>query len=253
MKETAGFSSFMPLDIFQGLLLFLAVSIINFGGVIMGNERISAKKVVLYGLFSALAYIAVFLFRIPVVSFLKYEPKDVVITFAGLIYGPIATILISVVVSFIEMVTISDTGPIGLLMNVLATLAFALPVSMLYKKKRNINSAVFGLVIGIVSMTIVMILWNYIITPFYMKVSRQAVVEMLIPIFLPFNVLKGVINATLVFLLYKPLIEILRKSGFIPKTSEKFEKRGKVTIFNVVSIIILAICITAWIIWRYYQ
>jgi riboflavin transporter FmnP len=65
------------------------------------------------------------LVRIPVVLFLKYEPKDVVITIGGFLLGPMASLIISALVSLIEMFTISDTGPIGCLMNLLSTCSFA--------------------------------------------------------------------------------------------------------------------------------
>ena len=55
----------------------------------------------------AIAYIAVAACRIPVVLFLKYDPKDVIITLGGLIWGPMTSCLLSVIVSLIEMLTIS--------------------------------------------------------------------------------------------------------------------------------------------------
>jgi riboflavin transporter FmnP len=56
-----------------------------------------------------------------------------------------------------------------------------------------------------------MILWNYLITPMYMGVPREAVVEMLVPVFLPFNLIKGGANAALTLLLYKPVIYALKR------------------------------------------
>lgn len=218
------------------------------------SQYFTTKNVVLMGLLCAMAYMSVFIVRIPMVSFLKYEPKDVIVTLGALVLGPLATVMISFVVSLVEMVTISDTGPIGLLMNVLSTVAFALPVALLYKHKKNIKNAVRGLTIGIVLMTLVMILWNYIITPLYLGVPRPVVKDMLVPVFLPFNLLKGIINATLVFLLYKPLVGALRKSSLIPKSGENLNKGNKMAIvFNVLALAVLAVCITIWIIWRINQ
>ena len=56
---------------------------------------------------------------------LSYEPKDVVIAIGGFLYGPLAALGISLVVSFIEMLTISSTGWIGFVMNFLSSAAFA--------------------------------------------------------------------------------------------------------------------------------
>ena len=59
------------------------------------------------------------------------------------------------------------------------------------------------------------LLWNYLIAPIYMGYPREAVAELLVPAFLPFNLLKAGLNAGFTFLLYKPIITALRKAGYI--------------------------------------
>ena len=59
----------------------------------MKDQR--TKQMVTMGMMAALAYIVMVFIRIPVVLFLKYEPKDVIITIGGFIYGPVAAFLIS--------------------------------------------------------------------------------------------------------------------------------------------------------------
>lgn len=73
------------------------------------KKRFDTKKMVLLAMFTAMAYIMMFVVRIPVVAFLKYEPKDVIIAIAGFIYGPVYSVGISFVVSLVEMITVSDT------------------------------------------------------------------------------------------------------------------------------------------------
>ncbi|MBQ8074878.1 MAG: ECF transporter S component, partial [Oscillospiraceae bacterium] len=136
-------------------------------------------------------------------------------------YGPLTSVLISVIVSFIEMLTISTTGPYGFLMNVVSTCAFAAPAAWFYQKNRTQKGAVIGLVIGILTMVAAMLLWNYIITPFYMGVPRETVAGMLMSVFLPFNLVKGGINAALTLLLYKPVVSALRKAGLAKPSSSK--------------------------------
>ena len=176
------------------------------------------KKIAVIGMFCALAYVAMLVIKIPVVMFLDYEPKDVVITLCGMIYGPLSAAAVSVVTSLVEMVTVSDTGVIGLLMNVLSTLAFSCTAAAIYKHKRTMYGAVAGLVIGTVAMTVVMLLWNYIVTPMYMGLPRDQVAAMLVPVFLPFNLLKGFINAALTYLLYRPVVKALGASKLLPES-----------------------------------
>jgi len=93
-----------------------------------------------------------------------------------------------------------------------------------------------------------MLLWNYLITPLYMKCTREQVVELLLPAFLPFNVLKGGLNAAFTFLLYKPVVTALRKSGLVEMGSAKAEskegaKSGKNIGMKLVALVVIAACI----------
>ena len=188
----------------------------------MQNKRTSeVKRLVLLGVFTALAYVAVCLIRIPAVAFLKYEPKDVIIVIGGFILGPLASLIIAAVTALVEMFTISETGIIGCVMNLLSSACYACTASLVYKYRRTLSGALGGLVSGSVAMVIVMLLWNWLITPLYMGVDREAVVGMLLPVFLPFNALKALLNSALVLCLYKPLITALRKTRLVSPPSGK--------------------------------
>lgn len=193
----------------------------------MKNERV--KKVVTLGMLAAFAYIVMVFIKIPVFSFLKYEPKDVVISIGGFIFGPAAAFVIALIVSVIEMFTVSDTGWIGAVMNLVSTCAFACTASMVYRIQRTRKSALSGLMLGVFCMTAMMMLWNYLLTPIYMGYPIEAVVAMLPTVFLPFNLLKGSVNAVVAFFLYKPVVTGLRKAGLVPlREVTRLDNAGKV-------------------------
>ena len=171
----------------------------------MKKQRLfTTRQWVLMAMLSALAYLIMSLVRIPVVLFLKYEPKDVIITVGGFLMGPLASFLISLVVSLVEMVSVSDTGPIGALMNLLSTCTFACTAAVFYKKKHNLKGAVLGLALGSVTMVGTMLLWNWLVTPWYMGQPREVVESLLIPAFLPFNLLKSGLNTACWLPAYSP-------------------------------------------------
>ena len=205
------------------------------------QAHFSIKKLVLLAMLAAVAYLIVSLIRIPVVLFLSYEPKDVIITIGGFLLGPLASFIVSLVVSLLEMVTISQTGPIGGLMNLLSTCSFACTAAFVYKKRHTLSGAVIGLSCGAVAMVTVMLLWNWLITPLYMGVSREAVAGMLVPVFLPFNLLKAGLNSAFVLFLYKPLVTALRKTGLIA-TKPASGGSAKVGIYLLAGVL-LASCI----------
>lgn len=184
------------------------------------------KKMTIIAMLCAMAYVVMLVGRVPVVLFLKYDPKDVVITIGGFLFGPLTSLLVSVIVSFVEMFTASETGIIGLVMNVLSTVCFSCTAAFIYKRKRTLAGAVIGLVTGVVLMTGMMLLWNYFITPLFMEVPRKDVVALLVPAILPFNLLKGGLNAAITMLLYKPIVTAFRKARLIPPAEETARTRS---------------------------
>jgi riboflavin transporter FmnP len=206
------------------------------------KKAMDIKKLTAAAMLCALAYIVMVIGRVPVVLFLSYDPKDVIIALGGLIWGPMISFAVSVVVSFIEMITVSDTAWIGFLMNVISTCSFACTAAFIYKKKRTLSGAVVGLSIGAACAVAVMMLWNYLITPLYMGFPREAVVELLLPAFLPFNLLKAGLNAALTFLLYRPVVSALKSTGLIDKTKSKNAEKRKTNLGLV--ILALAIIVT---------
>ncbi|HCD42291.1 MAG TPA: ECF transporter S component [Lachnoclostridium sp.] len=213
------------------------------------NMTKNTSKLTLMAMLCALAFVAVVAIRIPLIPmlpFLEYEPKDIIILTGGFLFGPMSAALISVIVSFIEMFTISSTGIIGLIMNVLSTVAFVCPAAYLYKKQHSLLGAFLGMVAGTLLMTLVMVLWNYLITPIYMGYPREAVVKLILPAFVPFNLLKGGINTALTLLIYKPLVTTLRKSNLmIPATTVAPNKRNFNFGMTLTAAVILITCILA--------
>ncbi len=173
------------------------------------------KKLTTIGMLCAFAYMAAVIGRIPLVLFLKYDPKDIIIAISGLIFGSLTSFSVALIVSLIEMFTISENGILGFLMNVISSCSFACTAAFVYKKKRKRSGAIIGLFCGWGCMVLVMLLWNYLITPIYMGYPREAVVELLIPVFLPFNLIKGGLNVAITMILYKPIVIALRCARLI--------------------------------------
>ena len=108
--------------------------------------------------------------------------------------------------------TISGTGPWGCLMNVISSCTFSCTAAFLYKRKRSLPGAIRALLCGWGSQVMVMMVWNYLVTPVYMGYPREAVAKLLLPAFLPFNLIKGGLNTGFTLLLYKPVVTVLRRA-----------------------------------------
>ena len=212
------------------------------------NVQSRTRKLVILAMLSAIAYVVMYFGRIsliPAAAFLKYDPKDVIIAIGGFLYGPVAALAMSVVVAFAEMVTVSESGIIGCIMNIISSVAFTCSAAFIYKKLHTLVGAAIGLVVGVALCTTVMLLWNYLLVPIYTPyISREAVMSMLAPIFLPFNLLKGGLNAAVAMLLYKPVRLALSKSGLTPVSVESGVKTTKLNIAALlVSAFVIATCV----------
>ena len=206
------------------------------------------KTIAICGMLCAMAFAltAVSHFLIPplfpAAAFLTYDPKDVVLAIGGMLLGPVPALIVTVIAALLEMVTFSSTGWIGFVMNVVASAAFVLPGALLYRRRRTWANAVTGLLLGAVCMTAMMLLWNAFLTPIYMGMPRQAVVDMLLPVFLPFNLLKGGINAAVTLLVYKPLVKALRGAKLLPAPSADTSGSKRTAMTVIVAVVMLVIC-----------
>ncbi len=199
------------------------------------------KKLTTVGMLCAFAYAATVVGRVPLVLFLKYDPKDIIIVISGLIFGPLTSFSVTLIVSLIEMFTISENGILGFLMNIISSCSFACTAAFVYRKKRKLSGAIIGLFCGWGCMVLVMLLWNYIITPVYMGYPREAVAELLIPVFLPFNLIKGGLNAAITMILCKPIVTALRRTHLIE--ADQIKPKAKLNVgLMFIALLIITTC-----------
>lgn len=159
----------------------------------------------------SLALVLVVRIPFPPAPFLVYDPADIPIIISGFAFGPLSGITITVVVSFIQAFALAGDGIIGFFMHVVATGSYVLVAGLIYKGHKTKKMAVVALIAGTLTMTVTMLGWNLIITPIYMGVPVEAVIAMIIPIFLPFNLLKAGVNSVVAFLVYKPIARFLHR------------------------------------------
>jgi len=205
------------------------------------------RRLTLMAMFAALAFIVVAVGRIPIssVPFLKYDPKDIMLVICGFVLGPVPALLVTAVVCLIEMITISSTGIIGMIMNLLASGAFACIAASIYRRRHTLRGAAAGLVVGALAMTALMLLWNYFITPYYMGYPREAIAEMLVPVFLPFNLIKGGLNVAITMLIYKPVSRALKRAGLVESKPSTAPGKKSVTGLMLLAVVVLVTCILA--------
>lgn len=189
---------------------------------IQKEKYFTTKKMTYLAVLAAISVVLVLVIHLPILPgapFLEYDPADIPILIGTFLFGPLAGLLLTVVVSVVQGLTVSaSAGIIGIVMHIFATGIMVLFCGNIYKAAHSIKGALAGLVCGVIAMTASMLLWNYLITPLYMGVPRDVVAGMLVPVFLPFNLIKAGINAVVTFAVYKPISKLYKKQFGAKKT-----------------------------------
>jgi riboflavin transporter FmnP len=186
------------------------------------KARWSTRQLTMMALFIALGVILslVEFPLIPGIEFLKYDASTVPALMAGFTYGPGAGCLVGVLVAWIHVLFTGNYW--GAVMNSCMVIAYVLPIALIYRQgirkarakgrtdgpSSGILVAAFAL--GIVLTTAVAIGMNLIVTPLYTGMPVEAIITMILPALLPFNLAKALLNSVLGFILLKSLRRFLK-------------------------------------------
>ena len=188
---------------------------------LVNRLRYNNIRLVTVGIMSALAVALVYMIHLPIIPslpFLEYDPADIPIFIITILYGWPWGLAMTVIVSVLQGITVSAaSGWIGIVMHIFATGSFVLASGLTDKifgrlrhtkvvddgigLDRNMASVAVSFVDGLVCMLTAMLLWNYIFTPIFMGMPREAVVELL-PLIMLFNFIKGGANALVAYAVF---------------------------------------------------
>ena len=165
------------------------------------------RKLVVMALLVAISVVLIYAIRFPLVpaaAFLEYDPADIPILIGALAYGPVAGVMLTVVASLIQGLTVSaGSGWYGIIMHIIATSTLVVVASSVYRFKHTRTGGIIGLVLGTLSMGLIMMPANHFITPLFTGWPVEAVDALLLPGILPFNLIKAGLNSFVTFLTYK--------------------------------------------------
>ena len=190
----------------------------------------TTARLTITAMFGALAALLM-LFELPIfftLPFIKLDFSDVPVILGAYMLGPLWGCVIGVIkiaLNFVLNGTI--TGGIGELANLMFTLAYVLPASLIYRIKRTKGGAVVSLISAtIVASVIAVILDWFVVFPVYMKVFgldmptllamstennplvKNAGSLMWFSVF-PANLLKYACASVITFFVYSPLRKLI--------------------------------------------
>ena len=172
------------------------------------RSRWSTRELVTLAVFAALGMVLSFI-KIPIfpaAPYLLYDPSGVVSLTTALLFGPGA----GVVVQIVSWLPTLIMEPLGTLLTFVAMVGMVLVAGLIYKKWHTFKGAVAGLVISAVPFIVLAILMNFVITPLYSGASIADVAALVLPVLVPFNVLKCALNIVLTLLVYKSVSNLVK-------------------------------------------
>ena len=170
-------------------------------------QKISGlKRNVTIALLGALAVLTMKFLGVPIIpfaSYLKYEPSGVFLLIAGYFFGP-AGAFITCLLKEVLVFFMGGGNIYGIVSDFLASASMACIVAAIGYGQGTKKRWIAGCVAGTIVSTLLMIPANYVILYFEFGMPASAVTASMVGI-IPFNLLKGILNALLFLLLQKPL------------------------------------------------
>ena len=136
---------------------------------------------------------------------LQFNPADIPTLLGSFALGPLYGGIIAVVRAGITNFAVGSGGYIGFIMDASTSLVLAVVAGTIYYFKRTRTGAVLALLGGTLAMTLASVAINF----FWAYPAFGLPAGLALATALPFNLIKGAINALVVYLLYKPLAPIL--------------------------------------------
>ena len=180
---------------------------------------------------SAVAFILMFIeFPIPMLipAFIKMDFSDLPALLGAFALGPVYGVIISFMKNLLHIVIKgTSTACVGELSNFILGAIFSAVAGYLYKHHKSRKTAIIGAVAGAVAMGVLSVPSNYfVVYPAYVQFyhmpleailgmyqailpSADNLIKCLILFNLPFTLVKGLLDAVLCMLIYKPLSPIL--------------------------------------------
>ena len=196
------------------------------------TRKINVRLLALTAMLSAVSTLLMYLqFPLPMIipPFIQMDFSELPALIAAFAYGPVAGVAVCFVKNLIHLFGSSTLG-VGELSNFLIGSSFVFTTGFIYKKMKNRKGALLGTLIGAAIMAMISFPINLFITyPFFTTIffggdgapimgMYQALLpwadtlpKALLVFNVPFNfVLKGLVNAAIAFLIYKPLSPLLK-------------------------------------------
>ncbi len=179
-------------------------------------QRSKIDRLVKLGMLTALSIILVYVIHFPIfpaATYLEYDMADVPILIGTFLYGPWWGLALTAVVSLLQWLLVSPQGMwVGAVMHFCATGSYVVAAGLIYGFNKSRAGALFGMAVGAVLQTLMMIPMNLIFSVHFYGIPRESIIALLPTAIIPFNAIKTIANSLITFLLYKRVSKLFERN-----------------------------------------
>ncbi|MCI6639816.1 MAG: ECF transporter S component [Pygmaiobacter massiliensis] len=195
------------------------------------KTRTKTRDLSVAAMLSAIAFVLMFIeFPLPMLipSFVKMDFSDLPALLGSFALGPVYGVVISFIKNLLHiLIKGTSTACVGELCNFMLGAVFSFTAGVIYKYHKTRKMAIIGAVVGAIVMGLFSVPSNYFITyPAYVQFynmplevilgmyqailpSADNLLKCLLIFNMPFTIVKGLLDAVICLLIYKPLSPIL--------------------------------------------
>ncbi|KIR01736.1 Substrate-specific component RibU of riboflavin ECF transporter [Lachnospiraceae bacterium TWA4] len=190
----------------------------------MNKMKMNTKTLVFTAMMGAVSTVLMAVnFSLPFApGFLKFDIAEIPALFAGFFLGPVSGCMVVFIKVLLKLITQgTETALVGELMNIMGSVCFILPASLIYRLNHTKKGAIIGMISSSVIVSIAFVFINaYIAFPMYSKLygmPMETIIAMgtainpgitdittlmLYSVF-PFNLLKHGVTSLITYFIYK--------------------------------------------------
>lgn len=195
------------------------------------DRKIMIRRIAASGMLTAMAVVLMYLeFTLPLMpEFLKFDFSEVPVLIGSFSIGPVYGVIIELLKNLIHLPATNTEG-IGEMSNFITGSLYVFTAGFLYQKHRTRKGAVIAMIIGTLALGAFAAPFNYFVTlPLYGEVLGFPMVaiiglcsaanshvhdkmDVILMVFVPFNIFKGLVVAFITFWIYKPISRLIHQT-----------------------------------------
>ena len=147
----------------------------------------------------------------PVLPFLKVDLSDIPVFISTLIFGTGSGLTVLFVVNLLRTLFFSNIGLVGFTLRIVSAI-MVIFLGYFCKENAKLSRKILGLFLGVITYTIFITILNYFFYLNFLAYSQKMIAIVLLPITVPFNIVKLLVITLVAMTLVKPIQKLWHRN-----------------------------------------